>query len=79
MDRVRRCFCGRKPDVATCYDDGKPGWGPFFITCNHGKFDVQIMTRSWSKTRVVRNWNRMVREELERLKFGGLMLVQQEK
>ena len=74
MDYVRKCWCGRRPEIATCYQGMKPGMGPFIISCycdtpedakdEWGFRPGLSFARSWSKTRVVRNWNTMVRGKL---------------
>lgn len=70
LGHVRRCACGRAPDIATTYVGFEPGTGPFIITCycgapedavNEHGFRPHHLSRSWSKTRAVRNWNQMVR------------------
>jgi hypothetical protein len=75
MDRARRCWCGRAPKVSTRYDGMEPGMGPFILKCDHGEAPVDtgygvkmpprlIFCRSWSKTRAVANWNRLIRERV---------------
>lgn len=73
LDYVRRCKCGRRPEIGTCYKGSDPGDGPFIIDCFCGrdpkkptpddKYGIVLpsfMSRSWSKTRVVKNWNAMI-------------------
>lgn len=70
LDHVRRCTCGRKPEVRTGYAGFDDGDGPFVISCDHGvPIESQAggwlnfsMSRSWFKTSACRNWNRMMRE-----------------
>lgn len=72
LDHVRRCNCGRKPEISTSYKGFEPGMGPFFIQCycdtpedavnEHGFRPFPNFCRSWSKTRVVRNWNHLMRK-----------------
>jgi len=65
MPWVRRCHCGRRPDISTGYTGYDVGTGPFLIRCNCGRGDDWqkcTFSRSWTKTRAVRNWNRMIRE-----------------
>lgn len=73
MDWFRTCStCGRKPVVRTGYE-GFSGDGPFLLVCDHGEPRREeyvpgeplrfVMSRSWSKTRAVANWNRMNRSE----------------
>lgn len=69
MDHVRRCSCGRKPEVSTGYKGFDDGTGPFLIICDHGvPLEDQpegrmnfSMSRSWYKTRAAANWNSMMR------------------
>ena len=74
LDYVRTCRCGKRPLITTGYAQFDDGNGPFFIQCDHEDktkhpFDVKvaIFVRSWSKTRVVRLWNQMVRNQIARL------------
>jgi hypothetical protein len=72
MDYIRKCWCGRRPKVATAYEGFEPGMGPFIISCYcdtpkdakdvWGFRPGLSFVRSWSKTRAVRNWNAMVRD-----------------
>jgi hypothetical protein len=79
MDWVRCCHCGRVPLISTCYKGMEPGMGPYAILCDHGNPPEErqkwldgerpipfSFARSWSKTRVVANWNRMMREPAPR-------------
>lgn len=74
MDWVRRCYCGRRPEISTSYEGFDPGFGPFLIKCSHGKsvpeentwteystVGLMALSRSWSKTRVVENWKELMR------------------
>lgn len=73
FDHVRRCHCGRKPEVSTGYVGFDDGDGPFLVFCDHGvPMDQQpegqrkyVMSRSWYKTRAARNWNLMMRKHAE--------------
>lgn len=63
LDYVRKCHCGLRPEIVTAYQGMTPGDGPFIISCVHGKtIDYVTMSRSWTKTRAVENWNSMVKE-----------------
>ncbi|WP_446325496.1 hypothetical protein [Blastomonas sp. CACIA14H2] len=70
FDHVRRCHCGRKPQVSTGYEGVDDGTGPFIVSCTHGvPLEDQpegalnlTFARSWSKTRAARNWNALIRE-----------------
>jgi hypothetical protein len=72
LDYVRKCYCGRRPQISTCYEGFEPGMGPFLISCGHGSTLTHkippgfIASRSWSKTRVVRNWNQLIRDESQK-------------
>lgn len=71
MDHVRRCSCGRKPEISTGYEGlgVEPGYGPFIIKCYHGREGEEgehgpvlpRFCRSWSKTRAVKLWRTMNR------------------
>lgn len=72
LDYVRKCRCGRRPNIRTGYEGFDDGTGPFIITCECGQSKdpkdhpygiilPRVMSRSWSKTRVVRNWNEIQR------------------
>lgn len=68
MDRPRKCWCGKHPSVSTGYKGFEDGMGPFFLSCKHGehtKYGVTLplgpFVRSFSKTRAVALWNRVVR------------------
>ncbi|EPX83873.1 hypothetical protein [Salipiger mucosus] len=71
MDHVRRCICGRRPEIATCYHGMDPGDGPFIIKCycgrdpdqedEDGRSPLPTFVRSWSKTRAVRAWRSLQR------------------
>ena len=39
---VRKCKCGRKPEIATGYIGYDDGSGPFFIKCHHGIDDKEF-------------------------------------
>jgi hypothetical protein len=76
MDHVRRCHCGRRPEISTGYQGFEDGFGPFVISCMHGlgspveqyekvrrgELDAEryVLSRSWSKTRAVANWRRLM-------------------
>jgi len=75
LGHVRRCACGRDPEIWTGYPGFEPGFGPFVLKCYcgrdpavptpsdaHGIVLPSLMARSWSKTRGVRIWNRIARE-----------------
>jgi hypothetical protein len=69
LDYVRRCRCGRKPEIATCYRGDDPGEGPFIISCfcgrpedvkdEHGLLPCPRFCRSWTKSRAVALWRGM--------------------
>ena len=71
MDHVRKCACGRRPQISTRYEGIglEPGSGPFIIKCYCGREGEEgehgpvlpRFCRSWSKTRAVRLWSRMNR------------------
>ena len=65
MDRPRACWCGRRPTVSTGYD-GFKGSGPFLVMCEHGRArtDHYVLSRSWYKSRAVKNWNALIRAHL---------------
>lgn len=73
MDHVRRCACGRKPEISTGYVGLgiEAGYGPFIIKCYCGREGEQgehgdavpRFCRSWSKTRAVKLWSRMNRPQ----------------
>ena len=70
---VRRCRCGRRPEITTCYQGFTPGDGPFVIRCfcdipldakdEHGFRPHPRFCRSWSKSRVVKLWTAMNAEQ----------------
>lgn len=79
LGHVRRCGCGRDPEISTAYLGQEPGFGPFVLKCYcgrdpntptpadaHGIVLPTIMARSWVKSRGVAIWNRIARQEAER-------------
>ena len=74
MDHVRRCSCGRVPVVSTAYPGWEAGEGPFVIKCYCDRDPDEMeadglpplpvfFSRSWSKTRAVRNWSALHKRE----------------
>lgn len=80
MDHVRSCHCGRRPEIMTGYKGFDDGTGPFVISCMHGRGDIMeqyektrrgeldgeryVISRSWYKTRAVRNWRALIADTI---------------
>jgi len=79
LGHVRRCACGRDPEISTAYPGQESGFGPFVLKCycgrdpdtptpadTHGIVLPTIFVRSWVKSRGVTLWNRVARERVGR-------------
>ena len=67
MNWVKKCKCGRKPEIATGYIEYDNGTGPFFIECRHGmdkkefdrKMDSYVNTgKGAPEYSFVRSWSK---------------------